>query len=123
MITGELLHNLVVVDVEKKQKKKTEWKPEGQKHNEANLRDEPYRQLIERVKEIMSNNNLDLWGLFKESVLMACNEVCGYTKNMTCNVDMWWWNNVEKDEIQEIMEACKEMIKIPLMNPKMNTED
>ena len=66
VITGELQHNLVVVDVEKKRRKKTEWKHEGQKQNVAKLRDEYYRQSYEcRYKEIMSDNNNDLCGFLK----------------------------------------------------------
>ena len=46
VITGELQHNLVIVDIDKKhQKKKTEWRPEGQIRNVSILRDEPCRQL------------------------------------------------------------------------------
>ena len=41
VITGELQHNLVVVDIDKKQKRTTRWKPNGKKHNVAKLRDEP----------------------------------------------------------------------------------
>ena len=64
VITGELQHNLVAVDVDKKQKKKTEWKLDGQKRNVAELRDEPCRQFFKcRVKEIMSDNNYDFLGL------------------------------------------------------------
>ena len=52
VITGELQHNLVVIDIDKTQK--TEWKPEGQKRKVAKLRDKPYRELFECwVKEIM----------------------------------------------------------------------
>ena len=40
VITGELQHNLAVVDIEKKQKMKTKLKPECQKRNVAKLRDE-----------------------------------------------------------------------------------
>ena len=39
VITGEWLHSLVIADVDKKQNKKTEWKPEGQKRNVAKLID------------------------------------------------------------------------------------
>ena len=49
----------------------------------------------------MPDNNHDLWGSFKECVLEACDEVCGYMKNRKCNVDTWWWNSAVKDEIQE----------------------
>ena len=41
MITGELQHNLVVVDVDKKQENKTKWRSEGKKHNVSKLRDDP----------------------------------------------------------------------------------
>ena len=29
----------------------------------------------------MSDNHNDVWGSFKENVLKACDEVCGYLKN------------------------------------------
>ena len=41
--------------------------PESQERNVVKLRDEPYKQLYEgRVKEIMSDNNHDLWDLLKK---------------------------------------------------------
>ena len=61
----------------------------------------------------MFDNHNDLCGSFKESVLKACDEVCGYRKNMKCNVNTWWWNSGVKDEIQRKKEAYKEMIKNP----------
>ena len=74
--TGELQHNVVVVDVDKKQHTKTEWKPEGKKQNVSNLIHESHRQQYEcRVKEIMSDNNDDLWGSYEEGVLTVCDEV------------------------------------------------
>ena len=88
MILGEFQHNIVVVDVDMKQKKRTEWKPEGNKRTVAKLRHESCRQLFEcRIKEFMFGNNDDLWGCFKEDVLKACDEVCGYKKNRNCNVN------------------------------------
>ena len=82
VITGELQHNIVmVVDVDRKQKWKTEWKLECQKRNAARLGGEPYRQLSKcRVKEVMSDSNNDLWGSLK-GVLKTCDEVCGYKKS------------------------------------------
>ena len=62
----------------------------------------------------MSDNNNDLLGSFSESVLKACDEVCGYEKNRKCNVSTLWWNSGAKDEIQRRKEACKEFKKIPL---------
>ena len=67
MTTGELEHDLVVIDVDKKRKKrKTKLKPDGQKRNVAKLRDEPNRQYFEcRVNETMSDKNHDLLGSLK----------------------------------------------------------
>ena len=63
----------MVVHVDRKQVKKTECKPEGQKRNAARLRNEPYINLFERrVNEIMSDNNLE------EGELKVCNEACGF---------------------------------------------
>ena len=120
VITGELQHNLMIVDIDKKQEKKADWKPGSQKRNVAKLRDEPYRQLIEcSIKEIMSDNHSDLWGSFRESVLKACDEVCGYKKNRKCNVNMyWWWNSGAKDEIQKKKEAYIEMTNNPTEETK-----
>ena len=78
VITGEWQHRLVIVDIDKKQKKKTEWKLESKKRNVAKLRDERFEC---RVKEIMSDNNHALWRSFKD-VPKACDEVCRYKKNM-----------------------------------------
>ena len=60
-------------------KRTTRWNTKGKKRNVAKLRHETYRQPFEcRGKEIMSDNNNDLWGSAKEGVLKACNEVCGH---------------------------------------------
>ena len=48
----------------------------------------------------MSDNYDHLRGYFKESMLRACDEVCGYKKNRKCNANSWWWNSGVKDEIQ-----------------------
>ena len=46
VITGELQHNVVIVDIDKKQKQKTEWKSGSKKRNVAKLRDELCRELF-----------------------------------------------------------------------------
>ena len=57
----------------------------------------------------MSDNPSDSWASFKEGVLKACDEVCGYKNNMRHNVNTRWWNNGAKGEIQKKKEAYKEM--------------
>ena len=55
----------------------------------------------------MSDSNNDLWGSFKDCVIKACDEVCGYKKIRKCNVNTWWWNSGAKDEIQMKEEALR----------------
>ena len=45
------------------------------------------------VKELVSTNTSDLWKTFKNSVLKACDEVCGKKKSWRDLGDMWWWWN------------------------------
>ena len=61
----------------------------------------------------MSDNHRDIWGSVKESVIKACEEICGYLKNRKCNANTWWLSSGAKDEIQKKKEAYKEMKKIP----------
>ena len=69
--------------------------PEDKKRNVTKLRKEPCEQLFEcRVREVMSDDNIDLWRSFEQRVLLACDEVCEYKKNWKCNVNTWWWNSV-----------------------------
>ena len=57
-------------------------------------------------------------GIFKESVLMACDEVCGYYENRKCNVNTWWWNSGAMDEIQKKKEAYIEILKNPTVETR-----
>ena len=54
---------------------------------------------------IMINNDL----------LKACNEVCGYKKNRTCNVNTWWctvgYMMRYKRSIKQITKSPREEIK------------
>ena len=69
-------------------------------------------------KEIMSDNNHDLWRYLKQGVLKACNEICGYKKNRQCNVNMWYWNSWVKGAIQRKKAAYKAMINNPTEETK-----
>ena len=110
----------MVVDLDKKQKRKRDRKPEIQKRNVARLRDEAYKQHFEcMINEFMSVNNNDLWDLLE----VASDEVCGYKKNRKCDVNTWWRNNGPKDEVQSKKVAYKAVTKITLRNTKMNTGD
>ena len=74
MITWELQHRLVVVDLDRKERiiRRKIWKLN---ENQARVRFE------KRVKELVSTDAPDLWKTFKDGVLKACDEVCGKKKS------------------------------------------
>ena len=57
----------------------------------------------------MSDSNHDLWGYIKESVLRACDDVCGYEKNRKCNVSTWWWNSGVKMKFKSKKKYIKKL--------------
>ena len=65
----------------------------------------------ERVKELVDVDALNLWNTFKNSMLQACDEVCGKKKGRTNNGDTWWWNEEAKEAMQQKKVAYKKMCK------------
>ena len=44
----------------------------------------------ERVKKLVDVDAPNLWNTFKNSMLQACDEVCGKKKRRRNHVDTWW---------------------------------
>ena len=53
----------------------------------------------DKVKELVNNEAKNLWGLFKDGVLEACEELCGKRKGRRKRGSIWWWN----EEVQEVI--------------------
>ena len=43
----------------------------------------------------------NLWNTFKNSMLQACDEVCGKKKKRRSHGNIWWWNEEVKEAIQQ----------------------
>ena len=82
MISWELQHRLVVVDLDKKVLKKIVRKQRIIRRKIWKLNENATRVRIEnRVKEVVSTDAPDLWKTFKDGVLMACDKLCGKKKS------------------------------------------
>ena len=46
----------------------------------------------------------NLWGYFKDDVLMACGEVCVKRRGGRSKGDTWWWN----EEVREAVSRKKD---------------
>ena len=100
MIPGQLQHRLLVTDLDKKKVKKSVRKESIMRRrvwklNENNMK----RRFEERVGELVNVGTLDIWKCLKESVLKACDEVCGKKKGRRDRGNTWWWNEDVKDAI------------------------
>ena len=60
----------------------------------------------------MSTDAPDLWKIFRDGVLKACDELCG-KKSRRDQGDMWWWNEEVKDTITRKKAAFKELCRFP----------
>ena len=63
----------------------------------------------ERVKELHDVDARNLWNTFKNSMLLACDEVCEKQKRRRNHGDTWWWNEEVKEAIQQ--KTYKKMCK------------
>ena len=63
------------------------------------------------VKELVSTDAPDLWKIFRDGVLKACDKLCG-KKSRRDQGDMWWVNEEIKDTITR-KAAFKELCRFP----------
>ena len=78
MIPWELQHRMVVVDLDKKVLKKVVRKEQIIRRKIWKLNENRTRVRFEkRVKELVSTDAPDLWKIYRDGVLKACDELCG----------------------------------------------
>ena len=65
----------------------------------------------ERVRKLVDAVAPNLWNYFKNSMLQACDEVCGKKKGGKNHGDTWWWDKEVKETIQQKKVAYKLMCK------------
>ena len=89
MIPWELQHRLVVIDLDKKVLKKVVRKERIIRRKIWKLNENQTRVRFEkRVKELVSTNAPDLWKIFRDGVLKACDKLCGKNSRRDQG-DMW----------------------------------
>ena len=114
VIPWKLQHWLVVVDLDKKVLKKVVRKEQIIRRKIWKLNENQTRVRFEkRVKELVSLDAPDLWKIFRDGVLKACDELCGKKKSRRYQGDMWWWNEEVKDTITRKKAAFKELCRFP----------
>jgi hypothetical protein len=50
----------------------------------------------------------DIWERYKNCVLAAAGEVCGWTKGMCRHGETWWWDESVKRTLEDKKERFKE---------------
>ena len=82
MISWELQHRLVVVNLDEKVLKNVVRKQRVIRTKIWKLNENRTRVRFKKVvKELVSTDASDLWKTFKDGVLKACDEVCGKKKS------------------------------------------
>ena len=111
-ILWELLHRLVVTDLDKRKFKKVVKNEQTFRRKVRKLKENNMKtKFQERVKELVDVDAPNLWNTFKNSMLQACDEVCGKKKGRKNHGDTWWWNEEVREAIQQNKVAYKKMSK------------
>ena len=98
VISEELQHRLVVVDVEEQKLNKSVKKNKRVKWKVWTLKEKVItKKFEERVVKLVDTDSMDLWGSYKNGVLQACDEMCGKRKVRGDRGNTWWWNEQVKD--------------------------
>ena len=108
VIPGELQHGLVLADVDDKKINKVIKKERLKKRKVWKLQDKEIKaKFEEKVAELISTKESELWSSFKESVLKACDEICGVTRTRKSRGNTWWWNEEVKAAVANKKKAFK----------------
>ena len=111
-IPWELQHRLVVTEVDKKKLKKVVKNEQIIRRRVWKLKENNIKtKFQEKVKKLVDVDAPNLWNTFKNSMLQACDEVCGKKKGRKNHGDTWWWNEEVKEPIQQKKVAYKKMCK------------
>ena len=73
---------------------------------------ETRKKFKDEVKELINTGAKNLWGLFRDGVLEACEEFCGKRKQSRERGSTWWYN----EELQEAIKK-KEHIQRDVQDP------
>ena len=101
-IPWQLQLRLVVTGINKRKMKKVVKNKQTIKRRVWKLKENKMKtRFQERVRELVDGDAANLWNTFKNSMLQACDEVCGKKKDRENHADIWWWNEEMKEVIQQ----------------------
>ena len=106
-----LQHALVVMDVVSKEMGKRVKEKFVPRRRTWLLRDAEKKKAFElKVTEHWerTTKEVDVWERYRECVLAASDEVCGWTKGKCRHGETWWWN----EKVKEAMDMKRTMFKV-----------
>ena len=96
-IPGEFEHALVIAVMDERKMRNVVRKTCAERGKITLLKGVKIRKRFEgKVNKFVDVGMPNLWGHFKDEVLMACDEVCGKRRGRRCEGDTWWWNEEVK---------------------------
>jgi hypothetical protein len=98
-IPGMLQHSLVVMDVVSKEMGKKEKEKFVPRRKTRKLKDAQVKKQFEvKVAERWETEckDGDIWERYRDCVLAAADEVCGWKKGKCRHGETWWWDESEK---------------------------
>ena len=108
VILRELLHRLVVADVDKRKLNKVVEKESRVKHMGWKLKEREMQEKFKRrVEELVDVETTNLLEPFGDGVLKACDELCGNGKVRKIGGNKLWSNEEVRNAIARKKEAFK----------------
>ena len=109
-IPGEFQHVFVIADIDKRKIRKVVRDTCIERREITWLKDVKIRKRFEeKVTKLVDVGALNLWGRFKDGILMACDEVCGKKRGRRSKGDTWWLNEDVWEAVSRKKEAHKTM--------------
>ena len=107
VIPWELLHRLLVADLDKRKLNKVVKKESRVKRMVWKLKErEKQEKFKRRVEELVDVETTNLWESFRDGILTACDELCGKKKLRKNGGNKWWWN----EEVSNAIARKKEVL-------------
>jgi hypothetical protein len=110
-ISGMLQHSLVVIDVVSKEMGKEEKEKFVSMRKTWKLKDAEVKKQFEvKMPERWETEckDGDIWERYRDCLLAAADEVCGWTKGKCRHGETWWWDESVKRALEDKKEKFKE---------------
>jgi hypothetical protein len=107
-VPGMLQHSLVVMDVVSKEMGKKEKETFVPRRKTWKLKDAEVKKQFEVKVAERWETECKVWERYRDCVLAAADEVCGWTKGKCRHGETWWWDESVKRALEDKKEKFKE---------------